>query len=85
MSDILVEVWDLSEESDIVIYKFRLYSICYLAEVELSSKKLLVLRDFFQYLDGEVENVFLVGEFEYNVARALLIENDLIIWGGTSG
>ncbi|WP_339273761.1 hypothetical protein MKY59_21440 [Paenibacillus sp. FSL W8-0426] len=78
MNDVLVEVMDRSEENDIVIYKFRAYSLCYLAEVEISSKKLLILRDYLQYIGGDSDGEIISGEFEYAVARKILKEQNLI-------
>ena len=73
-----MEIWDKSDSSDIVIYKFEIGYMRYLAEVIISSKRLLILRDYDRYMQDLPEDKLIVGEPEYNRAYRQLKEEKLI-------
>lgn len=73
-----IEVWDKSESYDLVIYKFKIGFMTYLAEVEISTNRLLILRDYERYIQDLPEDKLLVGEPEYNSAYRRLIEGNFI-------
>lgn len=74
----VIEVWDKSESSDIVIYKFTISFMTYLAEVQISNKRLMILRDYDRYMQDLPEDELLVGEPEYNRAYKQLKDKNLI-------
>lgn len=73
-----MEIWDKSDSSDIVIYKFKIGFMSYLAEVEISSKRLMILRDYDRYMQDLPEDKLLAGESDYNRAYRLLKDENLI-------
>jgi hypothetical protein len=74
----ILEVFDKSESMDIIIYKFQIGSIVYLAEVEISTKKLITLRDYDRYMQDLTDDIFLVGEAEFNQAVRYLKDKGII-------
>lgn len=74
-----MEVWDKSESSDLIIYKFEIKYIVYFAEINISDKKLLILRDYYRYIHDLPEDKLLVGEPEYNIAYNYLKNMELIV------
>lgn len=73
-----MEIWDKSDSSDMVIYKFKIGFITYLAEVEISTNRLMILRDYDRYMQDLPDDKLLVGESEYNRAYKLLKDENLI-------
>lgn len=74
-----MKVWAESKSSDFIIYKFDLQYMTYLAEVEISTKRLKILRDYDRYMQDLAEDKILVGELEYNRAYRHLIDNGHIV------
>lgn len=74
-----MEIWDESKSSDLIIYKFKIGYLTYLAEMTISTSKLLTLRDFDRYMQDLPDDEILVGELEYNRAIKYLREQKLII------
>lgn len=73
-----MEIYDISGSSDIVIYKFKVGYRWVLAEVEISTKKLLILRDCMRYT-SDLPDEILVGETDYNIAYKMLKDKNLVI------
>lgn len=73
-----MEIYDISGSSDIVIYKFKVGYRWVLAEVEISTKKLLILRDYMRYT-SDLPDEILVGETDYNIAYKMLKDKNLVI------
>jgi len=67
-----------SEENDIIVYEIKVASQKYLAVVEYSCKKLLIIRDYYRYIQDLDYDQILEGENEYNIIKKLLKQNDLI-------
>lgn len=76
--NVKMEVWDKSEGNDLIIYKFELNYMTYLAEVDISTKRLSILRDYDRYMGDLPEDKLMVGEAEYNVAARYLRDNGYI-------
>ena len=72
------EVWDKTEEYDLIIYKFTLGFNDYLAEVSISDKRLMLLRDYNRYMSDLPDDKILVGELEYNTALRELKNANLV-------
>lgn len=73
-----MEVWDQSDSNDIIIYNFNIGYVTYLAEVEISTKKLLSLKNYERYVNELPDEEYLPGELEYNTAYSYLKKKNII-------
>lgn len=72
-----MEIYDKSESMDIVIYKFDIGYRTLLAKVEISTKKLIAIKDFEKFIN-DLPNELFVGEHDYNTALKKLKEIKII-------